>query len=97
MLHLHISSTTYVAPGEIGKTVCHDCSVTYVSSIVKGRLEHGYQIQIYDIRDSDIQDMWRKLTSTYNLNCAFVNRPNEYMGCIKNWPNMFRESMCPKL
>ena len=63
----------------------------------KMRLEPGCKIEIFDHKkDKELwTSLWDKLKNIFELKCAFITVPNEYRGCILNWPGIFRPTNCP--
>ena len=62
-----------------------------------GEIEHGYAIsferETFD-RETFKEQVWEPLKTRCSLTCAFVKVPDEYMGCIYNWPEVFSPSLC---
>ena len=75
------------------------CQLTETQSCIcskeKYKLEKGYIIKIFDTDNETFKSLiWEKLKVLLDLDCAFIKIENEYMGCIKNWPNVFVKSNC---
>lgn len=61
----------------------------------KMKVEKGYYFKIFDLSPIDFRDkVWNVLRERLNLTCAYVKYNSEYMGCVLNWPKVFRESVC---
>ena len=76
------------------------------------KYEHGFKIKVFinellikqtgdDIGTLDglkfKELVWNPLCQALDLQCAFVIQSDKYMGCILNWPDIFRPSACPGL
>lgn len=56
----------------------------------------GFKLEFRDTSNSEFKDkIWPYLMQKYDLTCAFIIKEHEYMGCIRNWPNVFTSSQCP--
>ena len=76
-----------------------ECQITTTSSILKKNkkciIETGYIIKFFVIDKNDFKELvWKPLQQLLDLKCAFILVENEYMGCIKNCPNVFTKSHC---
>ena len=55
-------------------------------------------LKFFDINDDQFKnEVWIKLKEKLGLVCAFVSKKGDYSGCVLNWPNVFRHSLCSKL
>ena len=64
-------------------------------SIVKGEIENGLSITVFEILENDFKEkIWDKLTEKMDIKCAFIDSPS-YRGCSSNWPDVFAISNCP--
>ena len=72
-----------------------DCECFPYRSIVKGKIEKGVSITLFDILESEFKEnVWDPLRESIDISCAFVDSP-AYRGCSTNWPGVFAESNCP--
>ena len=77
-----------------------ECQITKNISTVNNNiteyiLEKGYTIKIFNFNRSNFKEkIWEPLALLLQLQCGFVIEDNEYMGCVKNWPNVFVPSKC---
>ena len=56
------------------------------------------RVRVYDLIPKNIlkdfkEKIWEPLSELLDLNCAFV-KYIDYMGCVKNWPGVFRKTKC---
>ena len=59
-------------------------------------VEKGFILKIFNISPLLFKTtVWNVLQPLLKLECAFVVCPDVYMGCVQNWPHVFRESACP--
>lgn len=59
-------------------------------------VESGYHIKIMELAKEEFKGkVWQPLEDALDLSCAFVRHDEEYMGCIRDWPRVFRRSACP--
>ena len=55
----------------------------------------GFCIKTLDVESMLYKEkVWEPLKKLLNLKCGFIKKEDEYMGCILNWPNVFRTSQC---
>ena len=60
--------------------------------------ECGFCLKFFNINDDQFKnEVWIKLKEKLGLVCAFVSKKGDYSGCVLNWPNVFRHSLCSKL
>jgi hypothetical protein len=63
--------------------------VTSNESIVKYndnyKIERGCTINIMNIETNNIKEIWRPLQKKFNLNCAHLEIPGKFNGCIKKF------------
>ena len=58
-------------------------------------LEKGYYINLFNVLSCEFKEkVWEVLAPFLNLSCAYVKDEGRYVGCIKNWPCVFRGSDC---
>lgn len=58
------------------------------------KIELGFEIKMFNITNKVFKDhIWNDLSSKLNLRCAYIKTHN-YMGCVLNWPDVFRKSAC---
>lgn len=58
-------------------------------------VEHGFCIKIFDLSALQFKNsVWEILKPYLSISCAFVKCDNQYMGCVLNWPHIFRSSVC---
>jgi hypothetical protein len=96
-LHIYISSNECrtCSAKELINIIQKQCQITKNYNFTeKNSAEEGFHIKIFNIDNIEIIKLWNLLKSRLNLKCAFVKKDNEYMGCILNWPNVFRQSAC---
>ena len=70
---------------------------TFNSVEEKGKLvnEAGFCIKTFNVESmAYMKKVWEPLKTLLYLKCGFVRKEDEYMGCILNWPNVFRYSEC---
>jgi len=101
---LYVSSykCRYVNPGTVLNSINHICKIHKTFSNVESNgyivQEVGFSIQVFDIDNITFKEnVWEPLKILLDLKCAFVKKDGEYMGCILNWPNVFKPSVCSKL
>jgi len=80
--------------------VQYPCNIVRIQSMVdcdKGYISQpGFKLEIRDITNDEFKNnVWPYLKKKFNLTCAFIIRDHEFMGCIRNWPNVFAKSNCP--
>lgn len=91
-----------IAIDEIVEKLAVPCQVyrTFNSVEEKGVLvrEAGFCIKTFNV-DSIVykSKVWEPLKKLLGLTCGFVKKKGEYMGCILNWPNVFRPSLCQEI
>jgi hypothetical protein len=57
-------------------------------------VEKGFYIKIFNLPSLLFKKkVWDILKKVLSISCAFVEC-EEYKGCVLNWPNIFRDSMC---
>jgi hypothetical protein len=57
-------------------------------------VEKGFYIKIFNLSSLLFKKkVWDILKTRLSISCAFVEC-EEYKGCVLNWPNIFRDSMC---
>lgn len=75
------------------------CNITKHWSVVERKnqfiSEPGFKLHFLKIANDDFKDrVWPILVSNLNITCAFVIKEHEYMGCVLNWPGLFRPNYC---
>lgn len=59
-------------------------------------VEKGFILKIFNSSPLLFKSqIWNVLQPLLKLNCAFVKCHGVYMGCVQNWPHVFRDSACP--
>jgi len=91
---LYVCSKATAPPEAILEIVPTNCEITATLTKLQTHPEAGFRIKLFDISDSQLQFLWAKLRKLLGLDCAYVEAPPEYLGCIKNWPGLFRPSLC---
>jgi hypothetical protein len=103
MIDLYISSSVDSSAQMVAELLVSnnvECQVTNNVSSVRcdGGLavESGYHIKIMELAKEEFKGkVWDPLEDALNLSCAFVRYNDEYMGCIRDWPRVFRDTACP--
>jgi hypothetical protein len=74
-----------------------DASVTPNASSHAGTMEHGFAIKFHKLTGEEFRDRaWYPiLQPMMGLECAFVKVEGGYHGCVLEWPDVFREPVCP--
>ena len=72
----------------------YDNYSSIIHSCGQKQLEHGFCIYYIDVSNETFKDIaWPYFKNELDIDCAFVES-TDYKGCIMNWPNLFRPSMC---
>ena len=97
MLKLYISTRKKVKMKDIFKKLTKSDTNFQIYenySYCKGKAEKGYKITFFKIDKKNFKEkIWEPLSELLDLNCAFV-KYIDYMGCVKNWPGVFRKTKC---
>lgn len=57
--------------------------------------ETGFCIKVFKVENSVFKEkVWEPLKKRLGLQCAYIKKKGEYTGCILNWPDVFRPSLC---
>lgn len=106
LIELYISTHVETTPKKITEILSQhkvECQVTENFSSVRDLcsldskmiVEHGFYIKIFNIPSICFKDrVWEILKPYLSISCAFVKYDNKYMGCVLNWPTIFRKSEC---
>ena len=73
---------------------------TYNKVYCRGNLvkESGFCIKVFEVNNNMFKKkVWEPLKKRLGLQCAYIKKKGEYRGCIMNWPDVFRPSLCSKL
>ena len=76
-----------------------ECQVLNSFNIIKShnfyRKENGAIIKFYELNKIEFKNkIWPALENKFKLNCGFIET-EDYKGCIKDWPKVFRKTKCP--
>jgi len=99
ILYVSSEGCKNIAIDEIVEKLNVVCQVhrTFNCVEAKGKLvrEAGFCIKTFNVESMSYKEkVWNPLEKLLGLNCGFVRKEGEYMGCILNWPNAFRPSAC---
>ena len=102
VLYISSAKCKHVNPDTLLNTIPYMCQLhkTYSNVLINNKIvqEVGYCIQIFEIDNAAFKKkIWKPLKNLLNLTCAYVKKEGEYMGCILNWPGLFRPTICSKL
>lgn len=100
-IYLSTSNTSI----DVNKIVCTlanlniDAMVTSNLSSHCGAVEQGFVIRFFRLTGRDFRDrVWYPLLKPLgDFECAFVKVFGGYHGCILEWPDVFRDSICPSV
>ncbi len=102
MIELYISSTVNLTPRDIIELLSTnnvECQVSQncCSYKCEGQImvEDGYYINLFELHAEEFKaKVWDVLQPALNLSCAFVRDEGKYMGCVNDWPCVFRPTEC---
>jgi hypothetical protein len=93
---LYVCSKQYPLPElrTVANAIPVNCEIIPTVTQINFELESGFRIKLFDATDAQIKLAWNNLQHILAVKCAFVEAQPAYTGCIKNWPGVFRNSLC---
>jgi hypothetical protein len=106
MITLYISTNENVNTNDIISLLFPnkvECQVYENKSILKSitsecmDIENGFKICVFKVPTKDFKEkVWDPLQKTFDLQCGYVISDNDFIGCVYNWPEVFRSTLCPR-
>jgi hypothetical protein len=99
MIHLYVSSKINKTGRDVVDALAKknvECQIyENYSYTCCNKVEKGFYITLFTLRAMDFKELvWSVLQPLLELECGFVIEEGRYMGCVQDWPCIFRKSKC---